>query len=72
MAKHWKKPESKQCKCGAIFNRIDFSNDLRWENTKSCPRCRRTKVKQEGKDQKQGHYVVKNEIIDKFLRGSAL
>lgn len=70
MAKHWKKPESKQCKCGAIFNRIDYTNDLRWENTKSCPRCRRTKVKQEGKGPKQpGHYEVKNAMIDRFLYG---
>ena len=69
MAKHWNKPASKLCPCGAIFERIGNANDLRWENTKRCPNCRKTKVAREEKDRRLGTYIVNNPIIDKFLRG---
>ena len=69
MAKHWNKPASKLCACGAIFERIGNSNDLRWENTKNCPSCRKKRVAREEKDRRPGNYEVRNPMIDRFISG---
>lgn len=70
MTKHWTKQASKQCECGAIFERIGNTNDRRWEDTKHCPKCRMSRTKNEDAENRQlGHYKVNSAVINKFLRG---
>ena len=68
MAKHWKKPESKQCKkCSAIFSRVGNTTDKHWDMTLNCPRCRAKKNNKRDNYEQLGHYEVKNKAIDDFL-----
>lgn len=71
MSKLWNGPESKLCECGAVFDRVGNSNDLRWKNTKRCPSCRRSRdgdePATENKGRILGQYEVKNPLLDKFL-----
>ena len=73
MAKHWKKPESKQCKtCSAIFEKVGRMTDKYWEQTLNCPSCRSKKAsKRDRKDHNwishPGEYTVTHPVIDAFL-----
>ena len=69
MAKHWKKPESKQCKCGAIFSKIGNQTDKHWAQTMNCPRCRAKKASKRDRQDHLGCYTVTHPVIDAFIYG---
>jgi len=62
--------ENKTCECGNVFFRTGNDKDALWKSRKLCAKCRQKNGRYDPVERLMGHYLVKSELIDKFLRGA--